>query len=148
MSKTIGWDERLSAAVGGKNLVGHAGAVLLRPGSAGSNTVSGHIRVLGEAIARLPPRCQHKILIRADGAGATHELLDHLTQMNTLWRRVRFTVGWAITDIDEKAIAAVPESDWTGSPPPTRMGGQPPRLAWPSRPGWTSVRKPGFPGCD
>jgi hypothetical protein len=30
VSKSIGWDERLSLAVGGGNLVGHAGAVLLR----------------------------------------------------------------------------------------------------------------------
>ena len=30
MSKSIGWDERLTVASGGKGLVGHAGAVLLR----------------------------------------------------------------------------------------------------------------------
>ncbi|MBM0236495.1 transposase, partial [Micromonospora sp. ATA32] len=30
MSKRSGWDERLSVAASGKNLVGHAGAVLLR----------------------------------------------------------------------------------------------------------------------
>ena len=30
MSKRSGWDERLSVVAGGKGLVGHAGAVLLR----------------------------------------------------------------------------------------------------------------------
>ena len=88
-------------------------AMLLRPGNAGSNTVADHIRVLSEALAQLPSRYQRKILIRIDGAGATHDLLEHLTQLNTLWRRVRFTVGWTITDPDEAAIAAVPESDWS-----------------------------------
>jgi hypothetical protein len=88
-------------------------AMLLRPGNAGSNTVADHIRVLGEAITQHPPRYQRKILIRVDGAGATHELLEHLTAMNTMWRNVRFTVGWAITDVDEDAIAALGEDDWT-----------------------------------
>ena len=94
---------------------GESLAMLLRPGNAGSNTVSDHIRVLGEAIAQVPPRYQRKILIRVDGAGATHDLLKHLTEMNTVWRKVRFTVGWTITDVDEAAIAAVPEGDWADS---------------------------------
>jgi hypothetical protein len=90
-------------------------AMLLRPGNAGSNTVSDHIRVLAEAIAQLPARYRRKLLIRVDGAGATHELLEHLHQMNTMWRTVRFTVGWTITDTDETAIAALPKDAWTSS---------------------------------
>ncbi|MBM0240070.1 hypothetical protein JNW88_28505 [Micromonospora sp. ATA32] len=35
--------------------------------------------------------------------------------MNTLWRTVRFTVGWTITDTDEAAIAALPAEDWTAA---------------------------------
>ena len=57
-------------------------AMLLRPGNAGSNTVTDHIRVLGEAIAQLPVQYRRKVLVRVDGAGATHELLEHLEQMN------------------------------------------------------------------
>jgi hypothetical protein len=87
-------------------------AMLLRPGNAGSNTVSDHIRVLGDALTQVPLRYRHKILIRIDGAGATHELLEHLQQMNTAWRTVRFTVGWTITEVDEAAIAALPETAW------------------------------------
>lgn len=90
-------------------------AMLLRPGNAGSNTVSDHIRVLAEAFAQIPVRYRRKILVRVDGAGATHELLGHLHQMNTLWRTVRFTVGWTITDTDEAAIAALPAGVWTAS---------------------------------
>jgi hypothetical protein len=90
-------------------------AMLLRAGNAGSNTVRDHVRVLGEAFDQVPVKYRRKVLVRVDGAGATHELLEHLTQMNTLWRTVRFTVGWTVTDTDEDAIAALPEAAWTDS---------------------------------
>src|SRR5439155_18176132 len=90
-------------------------AMLLRPGNAGSNTVSDHIRVLAEAFVQIPVTYRKKILVRIDGAGATHELLEHLHQLNSLWRTVRFTVGWTITDTDENAIAALSEAAWTDS---------------------------------
>src|SRR5262249_37936697 len=73
-------------------------AMLLRAGTAGSNTVADHLRVLAEAFDQIPVRYRRKILVRVDGAGATHELLEHLHQINSLWRSVRFTVGWTITD--------------------------------------------------
>ncbi|WP_229706651.1 IS1380 family transposase [Micromonospora sonchi] len=90
-------------------------AMLLRPGNAGSNTVADHIRVLGDAIAQLPAGYRRKLLIRVDGAGATHELLEHLEQMNRVWRSVKFTVGWTITAADETAIAQLPADAWTDS---------------------------------
>jgi hypothetical protein len=90
-------------------------AMLLRPGNAGSNTVSDHIQVLGDAIAQLPVSYRRKILIRIDGAGATHDLVKHLEQMNRSWRSVKFTVGWTITDTDETAIEQLPETAWTDS---------------------------------
>lgn len=68
-------------------------AKLLRPGNAGSNTVSDHIRVLGDAIAQLPLVHRRKILIRVDRAGATHDLLEHLQQINRVWRSAKYTVG-------------------------------------------------------
>ncbi len=94
---------------------GESLAMLLRPGNAGSNTVADHIRVLADAIAQLPVSYRRKILVRVDGAGATHDLLAHLDQMNRLWRSVKFTVGWTITEVDETAIAALPEQAWTAS---------------------------------
>lgn len=90
-------------------------AMLLRPGNAGSNTVAEHIQVLTDAIGQLPPERRTKILIRIDGAGATHALLNHLQALNTSRRTVRFTVGWTITDADETAIAALPKDAWTAS---------------------------------
>ena len=90
-------------------------AMLLREGNAGSNTVSDHIRVLADAIDQIPARYRRKILIRVDGAGATHDFIEHLHAMNTAFRTVRFTVGWAITEVDEAAIAALPDDAWCDS---------------------------------
>lgn len=90
-------------------------AMLLRPGNAGSNTVADHIRVLADAIAQIPARYRRKILVRVDGAGATHEFLEHVHQLNSVFRTVRFTVGWTITEVDEAAIAVLPATGWTDS---------------------------------
>ncbi|MEO3825429.1 IS1380 family transposase [Actinomadura sp. B10D3] len=90
-------------------------AMLLREGNAGSNTVTDHLAVLAEALRQVPGSPAAKILVRVDGAGATHELLEHLQSLNTMRRTVRYTVGWKITDADERAIAALPERVWAVS---------------------------------
>ncbi|MGX1887474.1 hypothetical protein [Streptomyces sp. NPDC055287] len=82
----------------------------LREGNAGSNTVTDHIRVLREAFAQLPGASTAKILVRVDGAGATHDLHEHLRDLNTRRRTVRFITGWTITKDDEKAVACLPEA--------------------------------------
>jgi hypothetical protein len=87
-------------------------AMLLRTGSAGSNTVLDHLTVLSAAIAQIPAGRRAKLLIRIDGAGATHDLLQRLEKLNTTRRTVRFTVGWKITGVDEAAIAALPAAAW------------------------------------
>jgi len=87
-------------------------AMLLRAGNAGSNTVADHIRVLRETLAQVPGASTAKILVRVDGAGATHGLHEHLRDLNTMRRTVRFTTGWTITGEDEKAIARLPERAW------------------------------------
>ncbi|WP_406191008.1 transposase [Streptomyces sp. NBC_01017] len=90
-------------------------AMWLRTGSAGSNTVADHLHVLGEALAQVPGASTAKILVRVDGAGATHGLHEHLRDLNTMRRTVRFTTGWTITEEDEKAIAKLPETAWETS---------------------------------
>jgi Transposase DDE domain group 1 len=90
-------------------------SMLLRAGSAGSNTVVDHISVLTAALAQIPDSSRAKILVRIDGAGATHDLLDHLEALNTARRTVRYLVGWTITADDEKAIAKLPEKAWEAS---------------------------------
>lgn len=98
---------------------GEALAMLLRPGNAGANTVADHLVVLQEAIAAIPAAFRAKILIRIDGAGATHELLERIQALNTTRRVVRFCVGWKITPVDEDAIAALPDTAWTAAAPRT-----------------------------
>lgn len=94
---------------------GECPAMWLRPGSAGSNTVADHLRVLAAALAQIPGASTAKILVRVDGAGATHALHEHPRDLNTMRRTVHFTTGWTITDEDEKAIARLPETAWETS---------------------------------
>ena len=72
-------------------------AMLLRPGNAGSNTFAGHLTVLTAALRQIPARMRARLLVRVDGAGASHDLIDHLLSLGTRCRTVLFTSGWAIT---------------------------------------------------
>ncbi|MER5214230.1 transposase [Streptomyces sp. NPDC002838] len=87
-------------------------AMRLRPGNAGSNTTSDHIKVLTEALAQVLGASTAKILVRVDGAGATHGLHEHLRDLNTRRRTVRFTTGWKITEEEKAVIALLPETAW------------------------------------
>jgi hypothetical protein len=88
-------------------------AVLLRPGNAGSNTVADHIAVLGEAVAQLPARYRRKVIFRADGAGATKDLLAWIkaeaARHGYTWH---YSVGFDLTEPVRDAIAAVPADVW------------------------------------
>ena len=53
-------------------------AMLLRSGNAGSNTFADHKEVLAAALKQVPSRFRRKILVRVDGAGASHDLVEHL----------------------------------------------------------------------
>ena len=88
-------------------------AMILRPGNAGANDAADHRRVLATALRGLPRAGYRKILVRIDGAGATHALLEFLEGLNHAARRVTWTVGWKITTADETAIASLPEAAWT-----------------------------------
>ncbi|MGH3403139.1 MAG: transposase [Streptosporangiaceae bacterium] len=84
-------------------------AMLLRPGNAGSNTFADHLTV---AIRQIPFRMRSRLLVRVDGAGASHELIAHLLSLSSRCRTVLFTSGWAITAADEQAIALLPAAAW------------------------------------
>ena len=97
-------------------------AMLLRPGNAGSNTFADHKDVLVAAIGQVPARFRGKILVRIDGAGASHELIKHLLSMSSPRRILLFTCGWMITAADEDAIRQVPADAWK---PGTGQDGSP-----------------------
>jgi hypothetical protein len=96
-------------------------AMLLRPGNAGSNTFTDHQQVLTAALRQVPARFRRKIIVRVDGAGASHDLIKHLLGMSSARKTVLFTCGWMITDADEDAIRAVPAGAW--QPGITQDGG-------------------------
>lgn len=87
-------------------------AMLLRPGNAGSNTFKDHREVLAAALKQVPASFRRRILVRLDGAGASHDLVEHLLGLSTRRMTVLFTCGWTILDTDEAAIAALPETAW------------------------------------
>jgi len=63
-------------------------AGMLRTGKAGSNTAADHMEVLGQAIAQVPAAQRKHLLIRSDGAGASHDLVDWLTALpRTRWQK-------------------------------------------------------------
>jgi hypothetical protein len=89
-------------------------AAKLRAGNAGSNTAADHIEVLTDAIAQIPGTHRKKLLIRSDGAGASHQLMDWLTaQGQVRGRSVEYSVGFANTETIRDAIDLVPKTIWT-----------------------------------
>ena len=89
---------------------GMALAARLRPGNAGANDARDHIAVLGDALEQLPREVAQTetILMRTDSAGLTHELLDFCRD-----GRIRFSVGFDLTEGVRHAILALPETAWT-----------------------------------
>jgi len=85
-------------------------AGVLRPGNAGANTAADQIAVLDAALQQLPKRvaAREAILIRADSAGATHALLDFCRH-----GKLRFSVGFDLTEPVREAILALGEDAWT-----------------------------------
>jgi hypothetical protein len=87
---------------------GEAPAGILRPGNAGSNTAQDHTAVLDLALAQLDEGAlAGEILVRADGAGATHELTEHCRDAN-----MRFSFGFDLDERVRQAILGMPESAW------------------------------------
>ena len=88
-------------------------AMRLRPGNAGSNTASEHVSVLDEALRQVPAEFRRAVLVRLDGAGASHAFIEHLARLSTARRKVFFTSRFPITAADdEEAIRALPAEAW------------------------------------
>ena len=88
-------------------------AWMLRPGSAGSNTAADHLRLLGDAIAALPPALRRKLMITCDGAGASHALVKELDRLASRHGyQVTYSVGWELGAREKAAIGKVPEAAW------------------------------------
>ncbi len=91
-------------------------AATLRAGNAGSNAAADHIEVLTEAIGQVPAAHRKKLLVRCDGAGASHDLLDWLHEQGKVrGRSVEYSIGFAITEKLREAITRVPKQVWTAA---------------------------------
>ena len=89
-------------------------AMMLRCGNAGSNTAADHISVIRAALRQLPAdnaaghRSGRSVLIRVDGAGSTHELLDWLTA-----RRLSYSVGFGLPEHTPDLLTKIPAQAWS-----------------------------------
>jgi hypothetical protein len=85
---------------------------LLRAGNAGANTAADHQAVLDRALEQIP--AEHierlEILVRADSAGATHGLVDYCRE-----HRLRFSVGYELTEPVRTAILEIPQDAWVAA---------------------------------
>jgi hypothetical protein len=88
-------------------------AVKLRPGNANANDAGDHLEVLTAAIAQVPAANRRRLLVRADGAGASHAVLDWLTRLDAKrGRTVEYSVGFPVTAKVRDAIDLVPPTAW------------------------------------
>ena len=70
------------------------------PGSAGRRPPAG------------PRPVPAQVLVRVDGAGASHELIKHLLSLSSPRQDLLFTCGWMITPADEDASRQPPRRAW------------------------------------
>ncbi len=88
-------------------------AAMMRRGSAGSNTTADHLQVLGDAIAALPPAFRRRLMVTADGAGASHGLITRLDQLASRpGHQLTYSVGWELGARERAAIRLVPAQAW------------------------------------
>ena len=87
--------------------------VMLREGNAGSNTGADHVTVLDAAIAQIPAAHRRDLLVTIDGAGAGHQIVDHLTALNARsGRTVHYSVGFDLDERNRHAISRLPARTW------------------------------------
>ena len=88
-------------------------AGMMRRGSAGSNTAADHLQVLDDAIAALPPKHRRRLMVTADGAGASHGLIARLDQLAARpGYQLTYSVGWELGERERAAIGLVPPQAW------------------------------------
>jgi hypothetical protein len=113
----------------GEGGTGEPVAWLLRPGRAGSNTAADHVAVFEQALAQLPAewgsRDEHgrrPVLVRTDGAGATHRFTQHLHEAG-----VEYSLGFTLGVEYHDPLLSVPAEAWTAA---YNAGGQERDGAW------------------
>ncbi|MGI8450956.1 MAG: hypothetical protein ACR2MP_28000 [Streptosporangiaceae bacterium] len=82
-------------------------AGMLRPGSAGSNTTADHLQVLGDAITAVPAKHRRWLMVTADGAGASHGLIEHLDELAARpGHQLIYSAGWELGERERAPCTA------------------------------------------
>ena len=103
--------------------IGDALAVMQRPGNAGSFTAppitaADHLAIPHGCLCSGLAAWRTDMLVSSDGAGASHEVIDYLTALNTepehgrRGRRVEYTIGWTVDERILSGIEQLGEGDW------------------------------------
>lgn len=87
-----------------------------RLGNATSNDADDDIAALTAAIAAIaaiPGTCRRTVLVRLDGAGFSHKLLEHIASGGGVKGRTwEFSVGWSCTHRELDAVDKAPKALW------------------------------------
>ncbi len=71
------------------------------------------MQVLDAAIGQIPAPYRRDLLVTIDGAGAGHEIVDHITALNARHaHRVHYSVGFDLDDRARTAISRLPQTAW------------------------------------
>ena len=98
-------------------------AGVLRPGNAGANNASDHLRVLELALEQLPESAlDGEILARSDSAGASHDFAGACRET-----RIQFSLGYAINQTVREQILGLGEAAWE---PAVNQDGEAREGAW------------------
>ncbi len=110
--KGYGFHPLCAFADHGAHGTGEPLAIRLRPGNAGSNTTADHITVTKQALAQLPGhrpghRPGRRVLVRTDGAGASHGFMNYLHA-----QRVSYSIGYTLPTNTSDVLKLIPEQAW------------------------------------
>jgi hypothetical protein len=105
--KTFGFHPLCSFIDHGRGGTGEPAVLLLRKGNAGSNTADDHITAGRLALRQIPPHLHKQVLVRTDSGGGTHEFLGWVAA-----RRLKYSIGFNLTDDICAAILALPKDMW------------------------------------
>ena len=119
-------------------------AGMMRRGSAGSNTTAGHLHVLGDAIAALPPKFRRRPMVTADGAGASHGLITRLDQLAARpGHQLTYSAGWELGAREQRRDPARSGAGLADRHRSARGGARAPRPLAPARTGAAGMRGAG-----
>jgi len=107
-------------------------AGVLRPGTAGANTASDHLRVLDLALEQLGQAdAAGPIVVRTDSAGATHQFTDELREAHI---NSRWAARWAMTSPRRSARRSSRCPNRRGHRPSARTARHARGRGWPRSP--------------